>query len=217
MLKMFRFALPVLALTLLATAGRAQDTTGPTKFDRFIAHFDMGLQGTGVFTKSVTGTTYNGAQITQDGSNTFGGLFTLRGTKSPWVGAELNLGYARYTQSYSCCQLQGGAQANAEEFTLGYVVHPDRTFFGAKPSFSAGSGSIAFVPTALGGQGLHTQARQVYYYSASADVPAFADFFAIRVGFRQQFYKAPDFGQNYLTIKKMTITSEPVIGFIFHF
>lgn len=218
MLKMFRLALPVLAIASFAAVGQAQiDTeTAPTKMQRFFSHIDVGLEGTGVFTKSVTGTTPLDTTVTQSGSNTFGGLFAVRATKSPWVGMEVNLGYSRYTQSYTCCQLEGGAQANAEEFTVGYVVHPPTTIFGTKPSFSAGSGVLAFKPTSLGGQNFNTQARQVYYYSANTDVPL-ADFFAIRLGFRQQFYLAPDFGQNYITIKKHTTTSEPVVGFIFHF
>lgn len=220
-MKMFRLALPMLALALLATNSQAQATTPPSKTERILSHFDMGLQGMGVFNKSVSGTVQGGSNkgstISATGSNTFGFLFTLRGTKSPWVGIEGNVGYSRYTHSYTCCQLEGGVQANATEYTLGYVVHPPTTILGAKPSIAVGSGSIAFKPTPGGGGGLSTQARQTYYYSVGADIPTRADWFLMRVGFRQQFYLAPDFGQNYLTIKKHTMTSEPVIGFIFHF
>src|SRR5690242_19929045 len=109
MLKMFRLALPVLALASFTTLGQAQTDAAPTKMQRFASHFDMGLEGTGVFTKSVSGTTLRNENITQSASNTFGGLFALRGTKSPWVGMELNLGYSRYTQSYTCCNLDKGS------------------------------------------------------------------------------------------------------------
>jgi hypothetical protein len=37
------------------------------------------------------------------------------------------------------------------------------------------------------------------------------------VGFRQLIYLAPDFQQNYLTITRRTVTSEPTIGFFLRF
>lgn len=219
MFKPFLSLSVVAALLTFATAAtvHAQDVTPPpSKLSRVIEHMDFALQGTGAFTKSVHGTTYDGTEITQTPSNTFGGLFTIRATKNPWVGAELNIGIQRFTQSYTCCNLQGGAQANTTEYTLGYVVHPPHRFFGIKPSFAAGSGVLAFRPTTFGGQGLREQARQTYYYAVDGDLPL-SRFFAIRAGFRQQFYLAPDFGQNYLTILKHTITSQPAIGFAFKF
>lgn len=222
-MKMSRLALPMLALFLTAATSQAQDSPAPSKTARVLSHFDVGLSGMGVFNKSVTGTVQKGpvgvqgTQVTTAGSNTFGALFTLRGTKSPWVGIEGNIGYARYTHTYSCCQLQGGVQANATEYTFGYVAHPRQTILGAHPVIAAGTGVMAFKPTNGGGQQLNTQARQTYYYSVGADIPTSADWFLIRVGFRQQFFKAPDFGQNYLTILKMTTSTEPTVGFVFHF
>lgn len=226
------FSLSVLAALCVLTAAQAlaqQQQAPPNKLQRVLAHMDIALNGVGDFTKTVKGTNYQGTTFEQQGSNTFGGLFTIRATKSPWVGAEINLGYQRFTQTYSCpgvdpandqtqcVGLGGGLQANMEEFTFGYLVHPPTSFMGAKPFLSAGSGVMAFKPTSLGGQGYNTQARQTYYYTAGVDYPAFADFFAIRVGFRQNIYLAPDFGQNYLKIKQHTFTSQPEIGFVFHF
>jgi len=223
MLKQSRILLAALALCLMSsTAMRAQAVT-QTPLQKALSHVDVALNGTGVFTKSTTGpvtsssVTNPGQIVTQDTSNTFGALFTVRGTKSPYVGFEGNIGYQRFTETYSCCTLQGGAQTNAYEYTFGYVVHPPHEFLGAKPFASVGAGTIAFRPTVNGGQGLTTQARATYYYSAGIDKQAFADFFSIRLGFRQLFYLAPDFGQKYITTKQRTFTSEPVIGFVFHF
>jgi len=224
MLKQFRFA-PAAVVALLLTLSTAplhgQADAAPTPLGRFLTHIDVGLNGTGVFTRQTTGTVTTGATkgttLTQNTSNTFGGLFTLRATKSPYVGLEGNVGYARFTESYSCCNLQGGAQSNAYEYTLGYLIHPPHEIFGAKPYAAVGAGTVAFRPTVNGGQSLSTQARAVYYYHVGADIPAYSDFFSIRLGFRQLFYLAPDFGQNYLTTKQRTVTSEPVIGFVFHF
>ncbi len=214
------FSLFVATTLFLISGGavQAQSTEAPpSRLSKVLSHMDFGLEGVGDFNKSVSGTNYRGETVTQQGSNTFGGLFAIRYTKSPWIGFEGDLGYQRLTQKYTCCDLDNGAQANTEEFSVGYVVHPTQTFFGIKPSISAGTGTLAFRPTTFGGQQLHTQARQMYYYSVNGDMPMLADFFALRVGFRQQFYLAPDFGQNYLIINKHTITSQPVIGFIFHF
>lgn len=217
MLKHLRFALAVPLLCLFSSVAYGQTPTAETPLNRFLSHVDVGLLGTGVFTKSVTGTSKTGiVGLQQDASNTFGGLFTLRVTKSPYMGFEFNGGYQRFTETYSCCNLQGGAQANAIEYTFGYVAHPPHEILGAKPFLSAGAGTLAFRPTPNGGQGLLTQARMTYYYSVGVDYPV-NDHFAIRAGFRQHFYLAPDFGQNFITMKQRTITSQPEIGFILHF
>jgi hypothetical protein len=46
---------------------------------------------------------------------------------------------------------------------------------------------------------------------------AFGPHFGIRGQFRQIISLAPDYGQNYLTIKQRTITSEPAIGVFLKF
>ena len=72
-------------------------------------------------------------------------------------------------------------------------------------------------PTKNGGQGLSTQARAAYYYSLGGEGLIVGDTLGVRVGIRQLFYLAPDFGQNYLTIKQRTFTTEPQIGLYLHF
>jgi hypothetical protein len=39
----------------------------------------------------------------------------------------------------------------------------------------------------------------------------------VRVAFRQLIYLAPDFGQNYLTIGRRAVTTEPTFGFFLRF
>ena len=41
--------------------------------------------------------------------------------------------------------------------------------------------------------------------------------FGVRAQFREQFFKAPDFETNYLTIQKHTSTYEPGFGFFLRF
>ncbi len=55
------------------------------------------------------------------------------------------------------------------------------------------------------------------YYSFGVEQTFLSKHFGLRAQFRQSFYKAPDFGQNYLTIQQHTSTIEPGVGFFFRF
>lgn len=209
----------------------AQDTPTVTRTGRFLAHFDLAVSGTALFTKSVSGTVNQSVlgapySLSQSVSTSAGALVTLRGQKSAFKGLEFNFGYGRASQTYTCCNnspttgaLQGPflPQATINEFTLGYVARPERTFFGFKPYLSVGAGSTEFKPTKNGGQGLQPQARLTYYYSVGGENYLVGDTLGVRFGLRQLFYKAPDFGQNYLTINKQTFTVEPQVGLYLHF
>lgn len=227
-----RYAFLLLLLAALPPFTRAQDTQPTvTRTGRFLAHFDLGVAGTAFFTKDVTGTVnqrvlgtpYN---VTQSTSTAAGVLVSLRGQKSPYKGLELNYGYVRTTEAYTCCNqspttgTSNGpfqSQATAAEYTVGYLARPQHPIFGFQPYVSAGAGTIEFKPTKNGGQGLRTQARAAYYYSVGGENLLVGDTLGLRVGIRQLFYLAPDFGQNYLTIKKRTFTTEPQIGIYLHF
>jgi hypothetical protein len=224
-----------LAAVLIAGSAYAQVTAPVTLLDRTLSHLDLGVSGVGEFTNTVTGTvippgSYNyGTTLTQKPSTTLGALVTVRYTKSPLVGIELNYGYARYTQNFSVpagqvspltgqpidTPIVGGAQTNASEYTLGYIAHTPKVL-GIGTFVSAGAGATAFRATPGGGQGLPTQARATYYYDAGFE-SSISSHFGIRAQFRQVFFLAPDFGQNYLTIKQRQITTEPGIGFYIHF
>lgn len=223
--------LPHLLLALCALSGRAQDAPTVTRTSRLLSHFDLGISGTALFTKTVSGTVDQRAlgasyNLTQSASTSAGALVTLRAQKSAWKGLELNYGYGRTSQSYTCCNnspttgvLQAPflPQATMNEYTLGYLARPERTFFGFKPYVSVGAGSIDFKPTRNGGQGLQPQARAAYYYSVGGENYLIGDRLGVRFGIRQLFYRAPDFGQNYLTLKKLTFTVEPQVGLYLHF
>lgn len=210
----FRPSLLFALLTALSLPAFSQ-VAPVTLLDKQLSRLELGVSGFGEFTNSVTGTNYLNQSLTQKPSNTVGALVNIRYTKSPLVGFEFNYTYARYTQNYTS-YIVGGAQTNADEYTLGYVVHTPR-IFGLQTFVSAGAGSTEFKGTPNGGQGLPTQARMTYYYSAGVEQSVFSPHFGVRAQFRQAFYLAPDFGQNYLTIKQRQITSEPAVGFYLHF
>jgi hypothetical protein len=211
--------------TLAAPAVRAQATSGNPALDKQLSRLDLAISGVGMFTKDVTGINKkHGATVTQNASNTLGALITIRYTKSPWIGGEFNYGYARYTQNFTNTTnalidhqyIVGGAQTNANEYTLGYVAHPPHLILGAQPFIAGGAGSTAFRPTPGGGQGLPVQARMTYYYGVGVE-KLVLEHFGFRAQVRQTFFKAPDFGQDYLTIQQRTSTFEPGIGFFIKF
>jgi Outer membrane protein beta-barrel domain len=207
------------AALLLCVAGSALAQSTP--LDRQLARFDLGVQGMGIFTHEVSGPVIPPSApnypstLTQDTSNTLGALVTLRYVAKPYFGLEGNFGYARYTESYNYAPYL--AQTGVNEFTLGYVVTPPHLLLGLQPYAAAGAGSTEFKPTSHGGEGLPKQARMTYYYNVGLQQTFFSEHFGLRGGFRQTFYLAPDFGQNYLTIKKHTFTSEPLFGFYLRF
>jgi len=208
----------------VSVGASAQDqATIPTALQAQLDRVDFAVSGIGVFNKSSTGTVQNSTQpggtLTINPGNTLGALITLRYVVKPLVGFEFNYGYSRYTQKFT--GVSGtpgvfGVQNNAKEYTFGYVAHLHE-FSGFTPFVAGGAGTTAFRPTTRGGQGLLTQARATYYYSIGAESTFGSPHFGFRAQFRQAFFKAPDFGANYLRIERHTSTFEPGIGFFIRF
>jgi hypothetical protein len=209
-----------LAFTFSAASVAAQEAP-VTALDKQLSRIDFAITGVGIFNKDVSGPVLSKAApdagniVTQTPSNTFGALATIRYIVKPYMGFEFNYGFARYTENFSNItgvEANIGVQSKVNEYTIGYVVTPPHTIFGYQPYASAGAGSTGFAPTAGGGLGLTTQARATYYYAVGIQKEYFDSHFGLRGGFRQAFFLAPDFGQNFLTILKHTTTSEPQIG-----
>jgi hypothetical protein len=227
MLNLFRPSVYGILFCLLASlagpTSRAQTTaTEQTPLDKQLARIDLGVIGIGVFNMTSTGTTTINAvptKVTLDPGNTAGALATLRYTLSPYVGAEVNASYSRYTQNFTPFGAQplGGVQQNAVEYSLGYVAHPPHQFFGLQPFLGGGGGAIIFRPTPGGGLGLQAQVRGSYYYAAGVETSVLSPHFGIRGQFRQTFFIAPDFYANYLAIGAHTSTIEPGFGFFIKF
>jgi hypothetical protein len=191
-----RTVLFCLLAALAASTGKAQaQAQTESSLDRVLSRFDLGINGTGHFTKSVSGTNFFGKEVTQDASNTFGALVELRYTKSPWIGAQLNYSYARFTQNFSNTPppqyIIGGAQNNASEFSIGYVAHPPHQIYGLQPFFGVGGGVTIFHPTAGGGQGLPQQGAGTFYYALGVERSVISPHFGLRVQVRQTFFLAP--------------------------
>lgn len=213
----------------------AQAATPQTALDKQLERVDLAVTGVGEFTKSVRGTNYTGITFSEKPSNTLGALVTVRYTVRPLVGFEANYGRVRYSEHFYdynpeltnglgspqpsgyLLGFKGGAQTNATELTFGYVAHGP-TLLGYKSFASGGVGSLVFTPTPYGGQELPQQVRALFYYDVGLEGNVLgSQHFGVRAQFRQKFFTAPDFGQNYLQIRKSTFTTEPAIGFFVRF
>jgi hypothetical protein len=239
---LIRKAFPLLAVLSLACTVRsasAQTETPPTPLDKQLHKLDLSITGVGEFNTTVTGIVIpgstcpaagqpptgpsgpadSGCSLTQFGSNTAGLLVSLQYVAKPYFGLEINYGSARYTENYEgpAIQVSQGisnfqVQTKVNEYTFGYLATPPHKLFGFQPFLGAGFGTLAFKPTAFGGQELPEKARAVYYYSLGLQKD-YGAHFGLRAGFRELFFLDPDFGQNYLTILKHANTYEPMAGF----
>ena len=222
---MIRKASLFLATALLGTfcSAAAQQTTPPSFLQKQLDRMDLGVSGVALFNPTVSGpidpkgTAPNiGTTVSDQISDTAGALVTVRYVAKPLVGFEFNYVYARYTENFSYPPPNFGVQTKAAELTLGYLVTPQFTLLGLHPFASVGAGTTEFKPTPHGGEGLTKQARMTYYYSIGVQQDI-SPHFGLRAAYRQTFYLAPDFGQNYLTIKQHTSAYEPTIGFYLRF
>ncbi len=216
---LFLFFAASLALGPLGAAAQ-------TKLQQQLSHVDLGVQGAGEFSSTVTGpptipsTIPAGDTVTISPSNTVGALVTIRYTPSPYIGAEFNGGYSRYSQNLSSAGLPANftaIQNQVDEFTFGYLVTPPYSIFGVHPYASAGVGGLRFAPTRGGGEGAPSIGRFATYGNVGVQRDLIPNTFGVRAGFRELFYVAPDFYQNYLTLNKRAHTSEPVFGFYLRF
>jgi hypothetical protein len=218
-----RSVLFCLLLTASGSIAKAQTTSQNPALDRQLSRIDLSVVALGIFNKDSNGTaTVNGkpnTPVNLSPGNTAGALITLRYVVSPFIGFEGNYGYARYTDTFTPfgAQPNGGVQQNASEYTLGYVVHARKQYFGLTPFASGGLGTMVFRPTPGGGLALPEQARAVYYGSVGVETTVLSPHFGIRAQYRQIFFKAPDFETNYLTIQQHTTTYEPGFGFFLRF
>jgi Outer membrane protein beta-barrel domain len=217
-----RSVLFCLLLTAVGSTAKAQ-TSQNTGLDRQLSRIDLGVSAVGVFNMDSNGVAVvNGkpnTPVNLSPGQTAGAVVTLRYTIKPMVGFEGNYGYARYTDTFTPfgAQPNGGVQQNASEYTLGYVVHAKKEYFGMTPFASGGLGTMVFRPTPGGGLALPEQARAVYYFSVGAETTVWSPHFGVRLQYRQLFFKAPDFETNYLTIQQHTTTFEPGFGFFLRF
>jgi hypothetical protein len=207
------------AVFSIALCASAAAQTATTALGKQMEKIDLGVSGIGEFTPSNSGNNLFNQSVASVPSNTLGALVELRYTKSPLIGLELNYSYARYNDTFSVGAqppYQFASQSKVNEYSLGYVGHGPE-IAGFKTFAGAGLGAIEFKPTSGGGQGLPPEVRTGFYYTVGVDKPLFSDNFGVRAFFRQTFYGAVDFNQNYLATGARSISTEPGVGFYLRF
>jgi hypothetical protein len=215
----------LVSLASLAAVAAAQTPTTPeTPLQKQLDHVDLFLGGIGSLPTTTSGPNrLDGKNISDSPSTTVGVLVNLRYIKSPLVGLEFNYTSVRSDQDFTGTNINNTTtpnllqiQANAHEYTLGWVFHTPR-ILGIQTFAGGGAGTTAFKPTSTGGLQYQEQARFTWYYDAGLEKSIISPHFGFRVAFRQAFYKAPDFETNYLSNLKMTKNIEPTAGFYLHF
>ena len=103
---MHRIAIMLVSFSLLAGVGASAQE----------ARSDIGLQGTGFFTKDTTG-----QSTTQKSTNTGGFLVSYRYHFNRWLAAEAAYGYDRNTQQFFAPAGLSRVQSNVHQATGGFV------------------------------------------------------------------------------------------------
>jgi opacity protein-like surface antigen len=195
----------IIAITLLAgltAAGAAQEQKS-----------EIGLQGTGFFTKDG-----NGNGVYQRGSDSGGLLVNYRYHLNRWLAAEASYGWDRNTQSYFA---EGGShlQTDIHQATGGLIFSlPQTARFRMNPYVLAEGGALVFRPTQNAAflTGGSTQARGTFVYGGGVNVPL-SKHFSARAEYRGLVYQAPDFGLRSLRTDTWTHTAQPSLGVVFRF
>src|SRR5882757_6754365 len=128
---------------------------------------EIGIQGTGFFTKDSGG---NG--INQHATDTGGFLLSYRYHFSRWLAADASYGYARNTQQDFSSSGPMSVQANVHQATGALVVTVPRRVFKLHPYALAGAGALVFDPTGNAGgfvSGAQSQAKAAFVYGGGAD------------------------------------------------
>jgi opacity protein-like surface antigen len=175
---------------------------------------EIGVQGTGFFTKDSSG---NG--INQHATDTGGFLLSYRYHFNRWLAADASYGYDRDTQQNFTPSSSLSVQANVHQATGALLVTIPRRVFNVHPYFLAGAGALVFDPTGnVGGfvSGAQSQAKAAFVYGGGADYDL-SKHFTLRAEYRGFVYGQPDFDLATLHSGATTHTAQPSAGIVFRF
>lgn len=172
----------------------------------------VGLQGTGFFTKDSTGGT-----VRQQTSESGGFLVDFRYNLTRWISADVAYGRNRITDRYFTPVLSK-VQADAHQVTAGFVVNVP-FFPKLKPYLLAEGGALVFDPTGSRFSdvpGAQRQAEGTFEYGGGIDYPL-VKFLALRAEYRGLVYSSPNFNVRALNDNAITHTAVPSAGVVLRF
>jgi hypothetical protein len=161
----------------------------------------------------------NGNSIRTDTTSSGGGMVSLRQSPRWWFGYEANYGYTKYTDTYYFGTYR--IKHNTNEFSLAYLV--DRNVYRGLHVFGTiGAGAIIFSPTQNTGSvniitsAPPTQSLPLFVYSLGVQ-KLVTSRLGVRVQYRDDEYKDPNFKFEALNTHKLRHTYEPAIGVYYRF
>lgn len=172
----------------------------------------IGLQGTGFFTKESTGGT-----VRQQTSESGGFLVDFRYNLTRWISADVAYGRNRITDRYFTPVLSN-VQADAHQVTSGVVVNVP-FFPKLRPYLLAEGGAIVFDPTGSrfsDVRGAQRQAEGTFEYGGGIDYPL-VKILALRAEYRGLIYNSPNFNVHALNDNAITHTAVPSAGVVLRF
>src|ERR1700730_16308119 len=175
---------------------------------------EIGVQGTGFFTKDS-----NGNGINHHATATGGFLLSYRYHFNRWLAADASYGYARNTQQNFTSSGPLSVQANVHQATGALVVTVPRRGFKLLPYALAGAGALVFDPTGnVGGfvSLAQSQTKAAFVYGGGVDYDL-SKHFTLRAESRGFVYERPDFGLVALHSGATTHTAQPSAGLVFRF
>jgi hypothetical protein len=161
----------------------------------------------------------NGNSLRNGTTSSGGPMLTYRQTPRWWFGYEVNYGFTRYTDAYFFNTYR--VKHDSNELSLAYLVdYP--VYKGLKIFGTLGVGIMSLRPTQFGGAiavvpaSLPTQTVPLFVDSIGVEKPVTSRI-GIRVQFRGDTYKDPDFKQPILDTYHLRASFEPAVGVYYKF
>ena len=161
----------------------------------------------------------NGNFIRQDTTSSGGGMISYRQSARWWAGYEVNFGQTKYSESYQKAEYR--VNHNSSEITAAYLLKSP-VYRGVRAFLTVGAGAMIFSPSSYGGpialtpNKPVTQAVPMFVYSLGVE-HQFNEHFGVRLQYRGDEYKAPNFKQVSLNTHSLRTTSEPAVGIYYRF
>ena len=161
----------------------------------------------------------NGNFIREDTTSSGGGMISYRQSARWWAGYEVNFGETKYSESYQKGEYR--VNHNSSEITGAYLLKSPK-YRGVRAFLTVGAGAIIFSPSSYGGPVAltptkpETQVLPVFVYSLGVE-HEFNEHLGLRLQYRADEYKAPNFKQVSLDLHTLRTTLEPAAGVYYRF
>jgi hypothetical protein len=174
---------------------------------------DVAISAFGQLTNKTDG---NFVRLDPTGSG--GGMISYRNTPRWWFGYEFNYGNTRYSDVYNKGDYRVKHQAN--ELTAAYLLKAP-AYHGYSGFIGLGGGTMISSPSTYGGllaptAKLGSQAVPLYVFIIGVD-HSFGQHFGVRLQYRDDISKAPNYKQVQLDAHKLRSSNEPAIGVYYRF